>query len=74
MNSKVHISIVEVRKGDRFFSPMIQIEGLDPTGQTNRTAFTEYDEEGRLEVFFRSDHEEWLKEQVMSSYHRVLRK
>ena len=45
----------------------------DPTGKTNRTVFTEYDEEGRLEVFFRSDHEEWLKEQAMSNYHQVFR-
>ena len=70
MNSKVHISIIAVGKGGKFMSPMIQIDGLDPTGQVNQLAFTDFDEEGRLRVFFHAQHDDWLKEQSLSLYQR----
>ena len=68
MNSKVHISIIAVGKGNRFLSPMIQIDGLDPAEQTKQTVFTWFDEDGRLSVAFHSAHDEWLKEQATSYY------
>ena len=48
MNSKVHISIIAVGKGGRFASPLIQIDGLDPTEQAKQTVFTWFDEQKRL--------------------------
>ena len=68
MNSKVHISIVAVGKDNRFGSPMIQIDGLDPAEQTKPTVFTWFDDEGRLCVAVHADHDEWLQEQAMSYY------
>ena len=68
MNSKIHISMIAVGKGGRFASPLIQIDGLDPAGQTRQLAFTDFDEEGRLRVFFHAEHDQWLEEQAMSYY------
>lgn len=68
MNSQVHISIVAVGKGNRFLQPIIQVDGLDHLGNGKQTVFTEFDEEGRLRVFFHSEHDDWLEEQAMSYY------
>ena len=68
MNSKVHISIVAVRKEDRYLLAMIQIEGLVSTDQVPPTVKTWFDDEGRLCVWSRADHDEWLKGEVMSFY------
>ena len=68
MNSRVHISMIGVGKGGRYASPLIQIDGLDPAGQTRQLAFTDFDEEGRLRVFFHAEHDRWLEEQAMSYY------
>ena len=68
MNSKIHISMIAVGKGGRYASPLIQIDGLDPAGQTKQLAFTDFDEEGRLRVFFHAEHDRWLEEQAMSYY------
>ena len=68
MNSKVHISIIEVGKGNRFLRPMIQIDGLDPREETRQTVFTWINEERRLCVAFHSEHDEWLKEQARNYY------
>ena len=68
MNSRMHISIVDVRKGNRFLRPMIQVEGLDPVQHGKQTVFTDFDEEGRLRVFFHAEHDRWLEEQAMSYY------
>ena len=68
MNSKFHVSIIEVCKGNKFAPPLIQIEGWDPEGRSNPTVFTWFDEEGRLCTWFRADHDEWLQEQVMALY------
>ena len=51
-------------------APMIQIDGLDPAGQRNQLVFTDFDEEGRLRVYFHAQHDEWLKAQALSLYQR----
>ena len=68
MNSKIHISIIAVGKENRYLPAIIQIEGLDPTGQVHRTVSTWFDDQGRLCVWFRADHDEWLKAEAMSYY------
>ena len=67
-NSKVHISVILIFKGNRFALPFIVVEGLGPRGPANQAVFTDFDAEGRLRLFFRSDLDEWLREQVMSYY------
>ena len=67
-NSKVHISVILIFKENRFALPFIVVEGLGPGGPANQAVFTDFDEEGRLRLFFRSDLDEWLREQVMSYY------
>ena len=66
MNSKVHISVIAVGRGERYMSPMIQVDGLDPKGEPHQTVFTDFDDDGRLTVFCRSDYDACLKEQAMS--------
>ena len=68
MNSQVHISIIDVGKGNRLLKPLIQIDGLDATGQGKQTVFTDFDDEGRLRVFFHAAHDEWQLEQADSYY------
>ena len=70
MNSKVHISIIAVGKGNRYLAPLIQIDGLDPIKQAKQTVFTEFDEEGRLRILFHAAHDEWLAEQALSYYQK----
>ena len=70
MNSNLHISIVAVGKDNRFGSPMIQVDGLDPKGQVKQTVFTWFNDEGRLCVAFHAEHDKWLQEQAMSYYER----
>ena len=70
MNSKVHISIIEVGRGGRFAAPMIQIDGLGPGKHAKQTVFTWFQEDGRLCVAFQAAHDEWLKEQATSYYQR----
>ena len=70
MNSKVHISIIAVGKENRYLPEMIQIEGLVPTDQVPPTVYTWFDDEGRLCVWSRADHDEWLKGEAMSFYKR----
>ena len=70
MNSRVHISIIAVGKGNRFLPPMIQIDGLDSEEQTKQTVFTRFDKEGRLYVAFHAKHDEWLIQQAMTYYRR----
>ena len=76
MNSRMHISIIDVCKGNRFLPPIVQIEGLDPVQHGTQTVFTDFDEERRLRVFFHAEHDAWLQEQAMSYYkehaHRLL--
>ena len=71
MNSKIHISIIVVRKRNRVATPMIQIDGLDSSEQAKQTVFTKFDEEGRLCVAFHAQHDEWLEEQAISYSHRI---
>ena len=68
MNSKVHVSVIAVGKGDQYMSPMIQVDGLDPTGEERQTVFTDFDEEGRLRVAFHAEHDDWLEDQAVSYY------
>lgn len=70
MNSKVHVSIIAVGKGTKFLAPMIQIDGLDPLAEAKQTVFTDFDESGRLRVYFHAKHEDWLKQQAMDLYDR----
>ena len=67
MSSKFHVSVIEVRKGDEFITLMTQVEGL-PDEQSKSTMLTWFDEEGRLSVWFRSDHDEWLRGVAMEAY------
>lgn len=66
MNSKVHMSIITMRKNKKYTLPLIQIDGLNPANQGKQTVFSGLDKDGRLMVFFNSEHDEWLKEQAMS--------
>ena len=68
MNSRMHISIVNVCKGNIFLPPIVQIDGLDPAQHGKQTVFTDFDEKGRLRVFFHAEHDAWLQEQAMSYY------
>ena len=68
MNSQVHISIIDVGKGNMLLKPLIQIDGLDSTRQGKQTVFTDFDDEGRLRVFFQAAHDEWLLEQASTYY------
>ena len=70
MNSKVHISIIAVGRGNRFLSPIIQIDGLDPVKKSKQTVFTWFNEEERLCIAFNAKHDEWLREQAMAYYRR----
>ena len=68
MNSQMHISIIDVCKGNRFLPPMIQVDGLDQVPDRRQTVFTDFDEEGKLRVLFNAEHDRWLEEQAMSYY------
>jgi len=68
MNSQIHISIIAVGKGHRFLQPIIQVDGLAQLGNGKQTVFTNFDEEGRLQVLCHSEHDDWLEGQVMSYY------
>ena len=68
MNSRMHISIIDVCKGNRFLPPIVQIEGFDPVQDGKQMVFTDFDEERRLRVFFHAEHDAWLQEQAMSYY------
>ena len=70
MDSKVHISIIAIGKGDRFASPIIQIDGLDRAEQAKQTVFTRFDEKGRLCVAFHAEHDQWLEQQATAYYQR----
>ena len=70
MNSKVHVSIIVVGKGNKFMSPMIQIDGLDPAERAKQTVLTWFSDDGRLCVAFHAAHDNWLREQAVSYYRR----
>ena len=68
MNSKVNMSIIGVGRGNRYMLPLIQIDGLDPANHGKQTVFMDFDDEGRLRVFFNAKHDKWLMEQAMSYF------
>ncbi len=68
MNSKLNISIIAVGKEGIVGAPLVQIDGLGPEEQEKQTAFTYFDDEGRLCVAFHAEHDEWLQEQATSYY------
>ena len=68
MNSRVNMSIIGVGRGNRYMLPLIQIDGLDPTDHGRQTVFMDFDEEGRLRVFFNAEHDKWLEEQATSYF------
>ena len=70
MNSNLHISIIAVGKGSRYLAPIIQIDGLDSSGQSKQTVFTRFNEAGQLWVAFDAKHEEWLEDQCTTYYRR----
>ena len=70
MNSKVNMSIIGVVKGNRYMLPLIQIDGLDPTDEGRQTVFMDFDDEGRLRVFFNAEHDKWLEEQATSYFEK----
>ena len=70
MNSKYHISIILVGKGNKFARPLIQVDGLDPGAEAKQTVFTWINEDRRLCVAFHAEHDKWLEEQVMDYYSR----
>ncbi|WP_423918879.1 hypothetical protein [Candidatus Poriferisodalis sp.] len=75
MNSQIHVSIIAVHKGNMFMRPLIQIDGLDPSGSGRQTVFTDFDDEGHLRILFHAEHDKWLEEQVKEYYgqnaHRI---
>ena len=68
MNSRVNMSIIGVGRGNRYVLPLIQIDGLAPTDNGRQTVFMDFDEEGRLRVFFNAEHDKWLEEQATSYF------
>ena len=68
MNSRVNMSIIGVGRGNRYMLPLIQIDGLGPTDHGRQTVFMDFDEEGRLRVFFNAEHDKWLEEQATSYF------
>ena len=64
MNSKYHISMIVVKKNNKLATPLVQVDGLSPDGDTKQTVFTWFDEKGRLAVAFHAEHDKWLAEQV----------
>ncbi|MDE2925947.1 MAG: hypothetical protein OXT71_06060 [Acidobacteriota bacterium] len=70
MNSKVHVSIIQIGKGRVSVPPMIQIDGLGDGDESKQTVTTLFDEEGRLCVWFEKTHEEWLVQEAKKQYQR----
>ena len=70
MNSQIHISIIAVGKGNRYLQPLVQIDGLDQEGQGRQLVFSQFDDEGRLNVLFHAAHDEWLIDQAISHYEK----
>ena len=68
MNSRVNMSVIGVGRGNRYMLPLIQIDGLDPTDHGRQTVFMDFDEEGRLRVFFNAEHDKWLEEQATAYF------
>lgn len=68
MNSKVNISIIGVGRGNRYMLPLIQIDGVDSTDQRRQTVFMDFDDDGRLRVFFNAEHDKWLEKQATSYF------
>ena len=68
MNSRVNMSIIGVGRGNRYMLPLIQIDGLDPRNDGRQTVFMDFDDEGRLRVFFNAEHDKWLVEQATSYF------
>ena len=72
MNSKVHMSLVAVRKGNKLAPPLIVIDGIDSTEESKHMAFTWFDDAGRLVVAISSKFDHWLQQQV-EAYCSVLK-
>ena len=68
MNSKVNMSIIGVGRGNRYMLSLIQIDGLDQENHSRQTVFMDFDDEGRLRVFFNAEHDKWLVEQATSYF------
>ncbi len=68
MNSRVNMSIIGVGRDNRYMLPLIQIDGLAPTDDGRQTVFMDFDDEGRLRVFFHAEHDKWLEEQATSYF------
>ena len=68
MNSRVNMSIIGVGRDNRYMLPLIQIDGLAPTDNGRQTVFMDFDDEGRLRVFFNAEHDKWLEEQALSYF------
>ena len=68
MNSRVNMSIIGVGRDNRYTLPLVQIDGLGPTDQGTQTVFMDFDDEGRMRVFFNAEHDKWLEEQATSYF------
>lgn len=68
MDSRVHVTILAVGARRRYCALLVQIDGLDPEGRSRQTAFSQFDEQGRLRVLFHAGHDAWLAEQAMFYY------
>ena len=68
MNSKLHISIIAVVNAGKAAAPLVQIDELGPEEDARQTAFTCFDDEGRLCIAFHAEHDDWLQEQAMSYF------
>lgn len=72
LNSRLHISIIEVGKNNMIFPPLIQVDGLDPSGSGRQTVFTDFDSDGHLRVLFHAEHDDWLEDEVRAYYSRII--
>ena len=68
MNSKANMSVIGVGRGNRYMLSLIQIDGLDQENHGRQTVFMDFDDEGRLRVFFNAEHDKWLMKQATSYF------
>lgn len=72
MNSRVHVSLIEVGKRGKSLEPLIQVEILDPSQSDSQTArpraFVDLHDGVQWGIYFKAEHDKWLEQQVKSYY------
>lgn len=66
MDSKIHISIVAVLKGNKAAAPLIVIDGIDGSKESEHLGFSRFDHAGRVVVAINSEFDDWLEQEVKS--------